>query len=563
MEVNERFIKVMGYFRDEVIGKSSLGLNLYHNPADRQAIVDDLSKYGFVKNKEIIFRRKDDSLFPGLMSSTIIQIDGIPHVTSNIRDITALKEVETALQESNEKFRLLYSSMSQGLALHEIITDDQNNPVDYRFLSMNESFERLTGFKAEDVIGKTVLDVLPNTEDFWIQSYGRVALTGKPERFENYAAALGRYFSVTAYCPKQRQFAVLAEDITDRKKKEEKIQYINNHDFLTDMYNRRYFVESFETLNNPSNFPLGIMMLDVNGLKIINDAYGHDIGDRALKAVASVLNQTFEAINVVARVGGDEFAVLLQNTTPETMQGYKDTLKLSIAKKPVMNVFLSLAIGYEIMTDSNKTLDEMLKLAENNMYRHKLSEGISVRNRAIQAILSTLTEKYEPEKIHSERVSAYCKQIGEALQLRTEDLKELSMAGMFHDIGKISIPDAILEKPGKLTALEYETIKTHTEIGYQILRAADQYSDLAVHALSHHERWDGKGYPQGLKGDQIPLYSRIIGIADAFEAMTAERPYKKPITFEKAVVELKRCSGSQFDADLVKVFIEQVLSKQR
>jgi HD-GYP domain-containing protein (c-di-GMP phosphodiesterase class II) len=137
------------------------------------------------------------------------------------------------------------------------------------------------------------------------------------------------------------------------------------------------------------------------------------------------------------------------------------------------------------------------------------------------------------------------------------------MAGMFHDIGKISIPDAIIEKPGKLTALEYETIQTHTEIGYQILRAADQYSDLAVHALSHHERWDGKGYPSGLKGEQIPLYSRIIGIADAFEAMTGARPYKKPIKFEQAIIELKRCSGSQFDSDLVKVFIEQVLPKQR
>jgi len=306
---------------------------------------------------------------------------------------------------------------------------------------------------------------------------------------------------------------------------------------------------------------LGIMMFDVNGLKIINDAYGHDIGDRALKTVAAVLYQTFGTKDVVARIGGDEFAVLLPNTTLETMQGYKDALKVDIPKKPIMNVILSFATGYEMMTDSDKTLDGMLKMAENHMYRHKLSEGVSVRNRAIQAILNTLTEKYEPERIHSECVSVYCRQIGEVLQFRPDDLKELTMAGMFHDIGKISIPDAILEKPGKLTAAEYEAIKTHTEIGYQILRAADQYSDLAIHALCHHERWDGKGYPQGLKGTDIPLYSRIIGVADAFEAMTANRPYKKIMTIENAKAELIKCSGSQFDPDIVKVFIEQVLPK--
>jgi len=174
-----------------------------------------------------------------------------------------------------------------------------------------------------------------------------------------------------------------------------------------------------------------------------------------------------------------------------------------------------------------------------------------------------LTDKYQLEKTHSKRVSLYSRQIGEAMNLRPDDLKELEMAGLFHDIGKISIPDLILDKPGRLTPEEFETIKTHTEVGYQILRAADEYSDLAIHALHHHERWDGKGYPKGLKEEEIPLFSRIICIADAFEAMTSDRPYKKALTIQKAVEELQRCAGTQFDANLVAVFVEQVVFKNR
>ncbi|MFA6890310.1 MAG: HD domain-containing phosphohydrolase, partial [Bacilli bacterium] len=138
----------------------------------------------------------------------------------------------------------------------------------------------------------------------------------------------------------------------------------------------------------------------------------------------------------------------------------------------------------------------------------------------------------------------------------------LKQAGLFHDIGKISIPDSILNKPEKLTDEEYDIIKTHTEVGYQILRAADEYSDLAIHALHHHERWDGKGYPTALEGNDIPLFSRIICVVDAYEAMTADRPYRKRLTKEHAIAEIRKCSGTQFDPKIAKIFIEQILRKE-
>lgn len=352
------------------------------------------------------------------------------------------------------------------------------------------------------------------------------------------------------------------EDVTKRIQRQNEIEYLSNHDYLTDLYNRRYYFEQFKQLDKISNYPLGIIMIDVNGLKIINDAYGHAVGDKALKTIGLVLKDTFKPKNIVSRIGGDEFAVLLPNVSAEELQQYKDQLKEAVIKQKIENIQLSLAIGYELKRDIAEDRDDILQLAENHMNRHKSTEGSSVRSHAINAILQTLTDKYDTERKHSAEVSHLCKLIGQQLKLRVDEIKELEQAGMFHDIGKISIPDSILNKQGKLTDEEYDIIKTHTEVGYQILRAADEYSDLAIHALHHHERWDGKGYPSGLKGKDIPLFSRIICVVDAYEAMTADRPYRKKLSEEYAISEIKKCSGTQFDPKIAKIFINIVLLKK-
>lgn len=736
-------------------------------------------------------------------------------------DIT--KEIEL-IRDSEEKYRLIYSNMSQGLAIHEIITDDAGKPIDYIFLDINKSYETLLEVKKEDVIGKRITEVMPKVESYWIEVFGKVALTGIPMEYENYLETTGRYYNTYSYSPKPRQFAVLVTDITEHRKvieelkikeenllktqeiahigtwrldiktnhvvwteelykmygfdpklppppytehmklftpeswvllssslaltssqgipyeleletitkdgsngwmwvrgeaekndegeiiaiwgaaqditnrvniknrlqrseeryrglvenldegfvihatntsiiscnpkasdllginqnqligkfvsdpdfnfinengtkmnvdqypvnlikltmkpiknitlgikhiKENKIvwvvangipifnsdgrlaeivvsfkdvtyqqqynsnlEYLSNHDYLTDLYNRRFFFEQFNEFDKPKYFPLGIMMLDVNGLKIVNDAFGHAAGDVALKMLSNVLENTFEIKDVVARMGGDEFSVLLPNTSYEKLQQYKDQLKVLVNRQKIENVELSIAIGYELKNSSDTDIDDMLKLAENHMYRHKSTEGSSVRSRAINAILETLTNKYGTERKHSFEVSQLCGLIGKQLELREDEIKLLEQAGMFHDIGKISIPDSILNKPGELTKEEFDIIKSHTEVGYQILRAADEYSDLAIHALHHHERWDGLGYPSGLKGEEIPLFSRIICIVDAYEAMTADRPYRSKQTKDYAVSEITKYSGTQFDPAIAEVFLKLVLNKQ-
>ena len=428
----------------------------------------------------------------------------------------------------------------------------------------------LTGWNEEDAINKPFNEVFNITfEDKnkkIINPVEEALLTNKIVELANHTILISKdkteYFIEDTASPIKNAngenigVVLVFRDVTEKKKTEREVKYLSEHDYLTGLYNRRYFQNSFNQLLQNNQLPLGIMMIDVNGLKIINDAYGHNIGDKALKIVADVLKQTFSEEEIITRLGGDEFAVLISNSKHlNKIQNYKDEINEKLSNRPIKNIIISLAIGFANSTDSNNQLDEIFKSAENKMYRHKISEGVNVRSKAIKAILNTLTEKFALEKKHSELVSKYAYQIGKAMNLKDEDLKELKMAGLYHDIGKISIPDEILDKPGKLTKDEFEVIKTHTETGYQILRAADEYSDLAVHALHHHERWDGKGYPKGLKKTDIPLFSRIICIADAYEAMISKRPYKKAISRKDAIKELKRCAGTQFDPEIVKVFI--------
>ena len=467
----------------------------------------------------------------------------------------------------NEKETLLATLYSIG---DGVISTDTTG----RITRINAVAEALTGWSEKNAISVPygeVFDIIAETsEKICTNPVETVIETQEILEIGNHTILISRdlnrhFIEYTASPIKIDKGGVIGvvlvfRDVTEKKQKLLEIDYLSKHDYLTGLYNRRYYVDIYNSFAKTAQYPLGIMMMDVNGLKIINDAYGHDIGDIALKTVSDVLTTTFDAKDIIARIGGDEFAILLPNTTIETMQAYKESLYTNMISRPIFNIAVSLAIGYEIKIDENNSLDEMLKMAENHMYRHKLADGVGVRNRAIQAILSTLTEKYRLEKTHSERVSSYARQIGEAMELRNDEIKELEMAGLFHDIGKISIPDSILEKPGKLTSAEYEIIKTHTEVGYQILRAADEYSDLAIHALHHHEHWDGNGYPGGLKGNDIPLFSRIICVIDAFEAMTAERPYKKPLSFDSAIEELKRCSGTQFDPEIVSIFVGKIIN---
>jgi HD-GYP domain-containing protein (c-di-GMP phosphodiesterase class II) len=196
-----------------------------------------------------------------------------------------------------------------------------------------------------------------------------------------------------------------------------------------------------------------------------------------------------------------------------------------------------------------------MNLAEEKMYRSKLTEIKSSRNATIMSLEKTLYEKNNETEEHTQRVKKLSMKLGEKINLSQDELEELKLLSLLHDIGKIGIPDNILMKPGKLTAEEWEIMKRHTEIGYRIAKATPGLSHVANEIFCHHEKFDGTGYPQGLKGEEIPILSRIINIVDSFDVMTHKRVYKDASNKGHAIEELERCSGTQFDPDIVNEFI--------
>lgn len=355
----------------------------------------------------------------------------------------------------------------------------------------------------------------------------------------------------------ENEILAILRNVTEEKQRQMLIEYLSYHDQLTGLYNRRFFEEELKRLDTERNLPLTIAILDVNGLKLTNDAFGHLSGDKLLQQVADVLKIECRADDIIARIGGDEFMILLPQTTYECASNIAKRIYMSIGDKHIENIVMSVSIGWETKNSVDESIVETFLKAEEQMYRKKLTESQSMRNQTVQIILRTLTENNEIEKTHSDRVSFISRKIGEAMHLDYEMLKEIEVAGLMHDIGKISVNEQLLNKPGELTESEYDEIKKHSESGYKILKLVDAYSALADYALSHHERWDGKGYPRGLQGKEISLVARIIAVADAYEAMTSTRPYRKDaLSKDQVTKELNAGAGSQFDPEIVKIFEE-------
>ncbi len=336
---------------------------------------------------------------------------------------------------------------------------------------------------------------------------------------------------------------------------EERIHHLSFHDSLTNLYNRSYLEQEMKRLETPRQLPISLIMADLNGLKLINDTYGHEKGDGVLIKAALVLKDSCRQEDIVARWGGDEFVILLPQTSLEDALLMCRRIKVQSQNSYTEELPLSMALGAAVKTTETETLTDTLREAEDNMYKHKLTESRSTKNTLLQALLKTLAEKSFETEAHTRRMQQVAQMIGERLNLTDTELARLKLLITLHDIGKINIAEEILTKEGSLTEEEWEAIRRHPEIGFRIARATEEFAHVAEDIYAHHERWDGFGYPRGLKGDDIPLLARITAIADAYEVMSYGRPYKEKMIRKEIQAELARCSGHQFDPELIKVFL--------
>ena len=475
-------------------------------------------------------------------------------------DITDRKLAELALIDSEEKFKMLYTSMNQGLAIFKILFDSFNKPNDYIFIDINDSFMKLFGVAKERIIGRSPKEVIPDIEQTWIDIFKKVALTGKPSYNECFLSKTGKYYSIYAYSLKISQFAILVADISERFIKEEEIVYLNYHVQLTGLYNLRFYEEEIKRIDTERNLPLTISMGDVNGLKLVNDSFGHAVGDELLKNVAAVLKKGCRADDVISRIGGDEFVIILPKTDSTKAEKVIARINKLAQRKKVGSLNISISFGFETKTTNRQKIQDIFKKSEDRMYRNKLYESASIKSQFIDVILKTLFERSEREKVHSKSVSEISVKIANQMNLDKADILQIKIAGLMHDIGKIGIDIGLLSGTVELDENEWKEIRRHPEIGYRILSSANEFSEIADFALEHHERWDGSGYPKGLKGQEISLFARIICIADAYDAMTVGRNYKPVLNNEEAALEISKCAGSQFDPDIARIFVEKIIN---
>lgn len=560
LDVNDNFCKMFGYRRGEIIGRQIDDVMNQSKPgsADEESTARVLAGQK-VEKEAVRYTKQGDPLD--------VMIRALPIIIDNKRvgayafysNITKRKIAERELRERESKYNAIFEGS------HDAITVVNEDGM---FIDCNQRALDLYGLESKD----DFLMTRPSDFSPLLQPDGTTSLEASRDKISKalitkehihfewiHQRKNGETFPaeviLKAFTLKGR--TVLqgsVRDITDRKQAEDNLRYISFHDNLTGTYNRAYFDEEAKRLDADRQLPISIIMADLNGLKLINDTYGHAEGDKMLIKAAELIKNSCRQEDIIARWGGDEFVVFLPRTNLDQANIIGKRIADNCRTAYVKEIPISMALGISCKNYKTTELAKILRDAEDNMYKQKLTESRSTKSAVLKALLKTLAEKSFETEVHTRRMQKIARQIGEKIKLPDAELKRLELLITLHDIGKINISEEILTKRGPLTETEWEIIKTHPEIGYRIARATEEFAHVAQDILAHHERWDGKGYPQGLKGSKIPLLARITAIADAYEVMSNGRPYKKSLSADEVIKEFNICAGTQFDPELTRIF---------
>ena len=443
--------------------------------------------------------------------------------------------------------------------------------LDGKVTMLNKAAEELTGWKINEAEGKHYKEVFvlshENPKLTINDPIEGVLKTNTVHELDNHAILTSKngakYFLEDSAAPIKDDKGVtigvvlVFRDVTEKKEQRKKIEYLSLHDSLTGLYNRMFLKEELKRLDTERNLPISVIVGDMNGLKLTNDIFGHAAGDRLLKKAANVFKKVLREDDIVARVGGDEFTILLPKTDEKKAKEIIERVKEEFSKVKVQAIKGSISM----CCDTKYSVDEEILLiinnAEKRMYSAKILEREKIKATVIETITDTLHGDSQREKEHSKNVSLICEKLGRAMGLSDVEIRRLKEAGYFHDIGKMVFKDTLLKENADITDQEHHEMKQHPIVGYRILNSFDGTLDLAETILAHHEEWDGSGYPKGLKGEEIPKLARIISVAEFFDEMT--NIYSdNPLNTDEAIKELKKLSGKRFDPNIVDLFVKMI-----
>lgn len=482
-------------------------------------------------------------------------------VTEIITNALERHQFEEKLKESEASYRTIFENTGTAT----IITEENSMIV-----LANDEFTKLSGFERQEIEGaKSWTQFFCEETVEKMITYHSLRRRNDPSVPNNYEAQFKDKSGNTkhvlvhvAILPGKKQSIFSLTDISAKKNAENKLKYLSYHDFLTGLFNRTYFEEEFSRLEQQRK-SVGVIVCDLDGLKLTNDTAGHNAGDAMLVAASKVLKSSIRADDVLARIGGDEFAILLPDCSQAILQSICLRIKRNLARHNKSNskLNINMSLGYSLKTEESKSLSDVFKEADDNMYKEKLHNNQSRQGQ----IINTLSKAIEARDFitggHAERLHEHVTELACKVGIKENELADLRLFAKFHDIGKVGIPDRILFKREPLTKKEMYEMRRHSEIGYRIACTSPDLLRIADWILKHHEWWNGSGYPLGLKGHDIPLECRILSIVDAYDAMTCDRPYRKAMSHALAVKELRRYSGVQFDPELVELFIGYITDK--
>lgn len=369
------------------------------------------------------------------------------------------------------------------------------------------------------------------------------------------------------------------------------LEELVNRDGVTGLYNHMYFQNSLKEMVDEAknrNERISMIFFDIDYFKHYNDLNGHQKGDEVLSRIGEIVEENVRKTDIAARYGGEEFAMILQNTNEDEAIIIADRLRKIIEKEKFHgeenqpNGNLTVSMGISIYPDKARNEIELIKSSDDALYRAKffnknrvetyksiledLEKDINDKDielvASIKALISVINAKDRYTYGHSERVVLYSRLMAEKLKLNKEDKNNLIYGAYMHDVGKINIPKEVLNKKMPLTNEEWELLKQHSEIGVEIVNKVHKLEGTIKIIRHHHEKFNGTGYPYGLKGEEIPYLARVLCVVDSFDAMTSNRPYNTRKTYDEAIEELKRCSGSQFDPEIANLFIEVIGSNR-